>query len=636
MGYIMPGVMGYYVGNGDTLYSVFYIAQHIEKILSFNFKDYWTVNAFYPYKDYMLLNDHQLGNALLAIPVYIISKDYILSYNIVLFLSFWLSGFFAYIFINYLTKNKIAGIFGGVIFAYNSYRMGHLSHISLLAAQWIPLIFLYMHKLKEKQNWKNLCLLGLFYIFQAISSLYYFLMINIFLIILFIWFLLITNKDNIKKLFIWFTSAAAFILLILSPYIYKLFALQHLYKFKRDSNDILTYSSDIIHFFSVDSHNFLYRKIFFDSSSFSLEGMLFPGFIPLITVVFFLIGIFLGAQKEPEEKTLKDSLFRKINLFSLLISILLFVIYFIAIKIRFGADFNFLGFMLNFRIVIGGLLIYSLLFYFLTLKSVLNFIKINWRTDYFPYLIILFAALFLSMGPIIMICKLKISAGPYLLISKLPGFSGIRAVARFYVFFSMAFAVIAAFGIKEIININRRYLWVCIILLPIIILEHFSYVIHHSPIDKKEQLPSVYKWLGEQKEKAIILELPLMYHDSNEGRYLYYSIYHKRTLINGYGGWTPWLFKKLNELYYNDIPRFIEVIKKLNVNYIIVHLDYPKIMGQIENEHLYKIKENFRQIKDYGNILVFEADNPSLELDVYDKKGMIKIIESLKSGQNNK
>jgi len=63
-------------------------------------------------------------------------------YNLIIFLSHVLSGYFAYLWILRLTRSRLAGLVAGLSFLLAPYRIAHsYGHLQLVSTQFLPLFF---------------------------------------------------------------------------------------------------------------------------------------------------------------------------------------------------------------------------------------------------------------------------------------------------------------------------------------------------------------------------------------------------------------------------------------------------------------------------------------------------------------
>ena len=111
---------------------------------------------FYPYPHTLAFVDHQLVNAVLALPLVASGQDPITVYNIVLIATFLLSGVFCYLLVRELTGSVGAGLVAGSLFAFSTFRFYHVVHLHLLGTQWLPLALLVLHRFLARPSWWRL------------------------------------------------------------------------------------------------------------------------------------------------------------------------------------------------------------------------------------------------------------------------------------------------------------------------------------------------------------------------------------------------------------------------------------------------------------------------------------------------
>ncbi|HEX6737903.1 MAG TPA: hypothetical protein VF310_06525, partial [Vicinamibacteria bacterium] len=91
-----------------------------------------------PYGAPLYLHTLNLFNGLVSIPVQL-AFGMTAAYNAVVFLSFALAGYFAYLLVAHISGSRVAGFLGGAIYAFGSYHLTHLlGHTNLLSSEWLP------------------------------------------------------------------------------------------------------------------------------------------------------------------------------------------------------------------------------------------------------------------------------------------------------------------------------------------------------------------------------------------------------------------------------------------------------------------------------------------------------------------
>lgn len=130
-------------------------------------------NIFHPYPYSLAYSENLLASALLGLPLQVLLDNPVLIYNVLTLLTFVLSGFGAYLLGRRLSGSHLAGLVAGVIFAFCPYRFGQLHHFQNLSAQWMPFALLFLDRVAERGERRDILLLALFTILQAWSSIYY-------------------------------------------------------------------------------------------------------------------------------------------------------------------------------------------------------------------------------------------------------------------------------------------------------------------------------------------------------------------------------------------------------------------------------------------------------------------------------
>ncbi|MBI5642857.1 MAG: hypothetical protein HY954_05215 [Deltaproteobacteria bacterium] len=194
------------------------------------------------------------------------------------------------------------------------------------------------------------------------------------------------------------------------------------------------------------------------------------------------------------------------------------------------------------------------------------------------YLALTAISIILSLGPLIHFNGREVAKGPYLLLYKyFPGFDGLRAPNRISVFAGLGMAVLAGFGVKfikeRIANIHLKKA-VAALFAVLIILEFLPSGLKAMQVPGYDNMPPVYRWLSESAEDWPVFEYPMSEPHTDEAWYMYYSIFHRKRLANGYSGFTPPLYQQMtDEMKAFPSEDSISFLKALGVRYIIIHTE---------------------------------------------------------------
>ena len=127
--------------------------------------------------------------------------DPLLSYNLLLLLCICLSGFFMYLFVRGLSGSSLAGVLSGIGYAFSPYLFFELGRIQLVAAQWIPLFALFLHRVTaaSPSRLRDMLGLGLAFAMQVGSCLYYAVFLGVYAVFVGGW-LLVRHRPDLRKL----------------------------------------------------------------------------------------------------------------------------------------------------------------------------------------------------------------------------------------------------------------------------------------------------------------------------------------------------------------------------------------------------------------------------------------------------
>lgn len=214
-------------GGGDPAVMVWSMAW-IAHALVTDPASLYDANIFYPIESALSYTDLLLPSALLAAPFYYLTGNPLLGNNVVLFLTFVLSGYTVFLLVRHLLEDRsyalTAALFAGAVYTLSPYRMGHITQLNSMTTYWLPLILLFMHRYLERgRNKRDLWLTGLFFALNALSGLYYgiFALLMV-LIFLGAWFVLRRELPGLGDFIRAVPAAAVFggaLIVLLYPYI---------------------------------------------------------------------------------------------------------------------------------------------------------------------------------------------------------------------------------------------------------------------------------------------------------------------------------------------------------------------------------------------------------------------------------
>ena len=164
-------------GAGDPYLNLWILGWGMQAILS-NPASVFTgavfdANIFYPATGTLAYSDHLLLQSLLLAPLYAITHDVVLCYNVLLIASLVASALAMHLLVRSVVRTESGAYLAGLAWGFGSYHFAHLIHLQLQSLYFLPLTFLFLHRLIAGRRVRDVVLLGIVTALQAVSSVYY-------------------------------------------------------------------------------------------------------------------------------------------------------------------------------------------------------------------------------------------------------------------------------------------------------------------------------------------------------------------------------------------------------------------------------------------------------------------------------
>ncbi|MEW6320116.1 MAG: hypothetical protein AB1635_03400 [Acidobacteriota bacterium] len=246
---------------------------------------FWQAGIFYPEPDATAFSEHFVLHALVALPVWALTRNVILCYNLLFIASFALSGLAMFLLARELTGRPRAAFVAGLVFAFLPYRMATLAHLQVLSSYWMP--FALLGFLRFAATGRNGALAGGAAALwaQSLASGYYLVFFGPFLAL----FAVVTlwAYRRLTDVTAWAKLAASAVAVALAtlPFALPYLRLQQRYGFRRSLQEVEFFSADLLAWFTAYDAMNLWGSL---QALVRAEGFLFPG---LTGPVFMLAGL---------------------------------------------------------------------------------------------------------------------------------------------------------------------------------------------------------------------------------------------------------------------------------------------------------------------------------------------------------
>jgi len=135
--------------------------------------DYWNANIFYPHPLALAYSDHLTPQAMQILPVYALTHNPVLCYNLLFLSTFVLSGLGMFLFARELTGSRAAAFVAGLAYAFAPYRIGSTPHLQVLSSAWMPFALFGFRRFFETRRTRALAGGSAAWLAQNLSCSYY-------------------------------------------------------------------------------------------------------------------------------------------------------------------------------------------------------------------------------------------------------------------------------------------------------------------------------------------------------------------------------------------------------------------------------------------------------------------------------
>jgi hypothetical protein len=514
-------------------------------------KGFWNANIFYPEPLALAYSEHLLPQALEILPVYALTGNLILCYNLLFLSTFVLSGLGVFLLVRDLTGRGLPAFIAGLIYAFTPYRVAQFSHIQVLSSQWMPFVLFGLRRYFHTQRLGPLVGASLALLAQNLSCGYFLLYFAPF-VGAYVVFELGTRRRlrdfvAFRHLALAGLGVAALTLASVWPYL----ELRARGDLSRPRWEVERFSADVYSYLTAPADVRLWGEVL--EAFPKPEGALFPGVVPLLLGVFAL-GLHLrraSAQAAQLPENTGPSRPRRAVAVMALVFCLSQLLLVGLVLAGFGTSLSVGPLVVRFeslsRPLESGLAALAVL---LIVSTRARHFARACATPVFAFGTAAVLAFWLSLGPTITSLGRTLGTGPYAwLYEHVPGFASLRAPSRFGMLVELLLAVLAGFGALEVEVRKGRGILALLGLAflleataaPIPLNSFLKVWAFRTPKARAlggSEAPGIYLWVSKLPKDAVVAEFPFG-SPAYDVRYMFYSTRHWRRLLNGYSGIFP-------------------------------------------------------------------------------------------------
>ena len=575
---------------GDSLLNAWILgwnADHLLRFLSGQWgalDGFWTANIFGHEPLTLAYSEHLLALTLPILPVYALTGNLILCYNLLFLSTFFLSAVGTYLLVRDLSDSPRAAFAAGLFYAFSLYRIGQFSHLQVLSSQWMPFVLFGMRRYFEHRRPRALVGASAALVAQNLSCGYFLFFFSPFVLAYALFELGSRGLWRDRAVWTSLSLAAVGVSVATVPFLLPYLELRMLGQPGRTLQEVTTFSADVYSYLSAHWFHPLYGgwlRVWNKP-----EGELFPGALPLLLAVVG-VGAHLGTlwrdtRRVPDRRP-RWEVWTTGTVLVLAATVLAFIVFTGGGGVSVGPVT--LSLRQAFRPLVVGLVAAGVLVW--RSARARAFLRGSPGSVVAFFAVALAASFVLSLGPMPQIMGRRLAdTGPYFwLYEYVPGFDGLRVPARFAMPFMLFLAVLAGFGVRALER-TRRGPWLALVFAALFLVEANTAPINMNQTTGLRGLAAVpdrvlpgpdtlpiYREVRALPDDVLVAELPFG-EWQYELRYVYYSTTHWRRLLNGFSGYFPSSYV-LASTVLRDLParqnEAWDTLLRANVTHVVVH-----------------------------------------------------------------
>ena len=419
---------------GDSLLNMWILgwgAEHAPRLMtgSIGWSEFWNANIFHPDPLALALSEHLFGQVLQILPVYWLTGNIILCYNLLFISTFALSAFGTYLLVRDLTGDKRAAFIAGLVFGFLPYRIASVPHVQVMSSQWMPFALYGLNRFVTTGSRRALVGGTASLVMQNWSCGYYLLYFAPF-VPLFVVHRMWT-EGALRNVGTWvgLAAAAAATLVLTLPFLFPYQRAQQLFGIERPFGEVVLFSANVWSYITASENLKLWGKAlrFYPHG----EGETFLGFAPWLLALIALVGLIWNrsGKKEASVSSVPPWL-RYVSAF-LLLAVITQLIGVLSVVLFGGFEFGVISARTPQRLLMQFVIALALLLG-ISPRARVETARLMRSPIAFAFVATILA-MWLSLGPLPNAGEARVSGfGLYgLLYDYVPGFNGDRVPARY-------------------------------------------------------------------------------------------------------------------------------------------------------------------------------------------------------------
>ena len=234
---------------GDPVFVTWVMAWVNNKLTSASLEGFWTANIFFPERNTLAYSEHFIAQSVMVWPLYAVTRNPILGYNVAFLLTFVLTGFGTFLLTRQLTGSALAGHVAAFIAAFNEYRLVYeVAHLHTLSLHWFPFALYGLDRYFETDRRKYLLGAVAALVALNLSSIYYMAYCAPFVVVFALFEGWRFGRLGTLRVWLELWAAAAIVLVATSPFLLPYIDVQRRLGIARPLDELILFSARLEHY----------------------------------------------------------------------------------------------------------------------------------------------------------------------------------------------------------------------------------------------------------------------------------------------------------------------------------------------------------------------------------------------------
>ena len=234
---------------GDPLFVTYVLSWVNHRLSTLSFDGFWTAGIFFPERGTLAFSEHFVAQAVMVLPVQMLSGNPILAYNTAFLLTFVLTGLGTFLLARAITGSVAAGCVAAFVAAFNEYRLVYeVAHLHTLSIHWFMFALFALRRYFDTDRRSWLAAAAAFLVALNLSSIYYMAYCAPFVVAFAVLEAIRSGRWRLGRTWLELWAAGAAVAVVTAPFLLPYIDVQQRLGIERPLQEVVLFSARVEHY----------------------------------------------------------------------------------------------------------------------------------------------------------------------------------------------------------------------------------------------------------------------------------------------------------------------------------------------------------------------------------------------------